>query len=206
MPTMTTPTPAKPSQRASERGQLVIISGPSGAGKSTVVRRLLSECDLPLTLSVSATTRPPRPGEEDGVHYFFLAPDEFRRRRVAGEFLECKEVFGRGDWYGTLQSQVAAGLEAGQWVILEIDVEGTLAVLERFPETLTIFIHSGSMEELERRLRQRNTETEESLQRRLEVARRELTFISRYRHQVINRDVAEAVREVCDILKGQGEG
>jgi guanylate kinase len=203
--TMTTPTPANPTQRETERGRLVIISGPSGAGKSTVVRQLLSQCDLPLTLSVSATTRAPRPGEVDGEHYFFLTVDEFQRRRLAGEFLECKEVFGRGDWYGTLQSQVAAGLKAGQWVILEIDVEGTLAVLERYPDTLTIFIHSGSLEELQRRLRQRNTESEASLQRRLEVARRELTFLDRYRYQVINRDVAEAVREVCDILKSQGE-
>jgi guanylate kinase len=205
VPTMTTPTPANPSQRETQRGRLVIISGPSGAGKSTVVRQLLEECDIPLTLSVSATTRSPRPGETSGVHYYFLSPEEFRERRLAGEFLECKEVFGRGDWYGTLQTQVAAGLEAGKWVILEIDVEGTLSVLEKFPDTLTIFIHSGSIEELERRLRLRNTESEESLQRRLEVARRELTFISRYKYQVINRDVAQAVREVCDILKSQGE-
>ena len=205
MPTMTTPTPANPSQRETQRGRLVIISGPSGAGKSTVVRQLLEECDIPLTLSGSATTRAPRPGETSGVHYYFLSPEEFRERRLAGEFLECKEVFGRGDWYGTLQTQVAAGLEAGKWVILEIDVEGTLSVLEKFPDTLTIFIHSGSIEELERRLRLRNTESEESLQRRLEVARRELTFISRYKYQVINRDVAQAVREVCEILKSQGE-
>jgi guanylate kinase len=88
---------------------------------------------------------------------------------------------------------------------LEIDVEGTLAVLDRFPDTLTVFIHSGSLEELERRLRQRNTETEGSLQRRLEVARHELTFIDRYKHQVINRDLPHAVREVCDILKRYGE-
>lgn len=205
MTTMTTPTPANSSQRETERGHLVIISGPSGAGKSTVVRQLLEQCDLPLTLSVSATTRKPRPGERDGVDYFFLTHDEFRERRLAGDFLECKEVFGRGDWYGTLQSQVAAGLEAGKWVILEIDVEGTLSVLEKFPDTLTIFIHSGSIEELERRLRQRGTETEESLKRRLEVARRELTLIDRYRYQVINRDLAEAVREVCEILKSHGE-
>lgn len=202
---MTTPTPANSSQRGTERGRLVIISGPSGAGKSTVVRELLQQCDVPLTLSVSATTRPPRPGEINGKHYFFLSKDEFQARRLAGEFLECKEVFGRGDWYGTLQSQVAAGLDAGQWVILEIDVEGTLSILDQYPDTLTIFIHSGSLEELERRLRQRNTESEESLQRRLEVARRELTFISRYRHQVINRDVSQAVREICDILKSHGE-
>jgi guanylate kinase len=181
-------------------GRLVVISGPSGAGKSTVVRELLTACQLPLALSVSATTRRPRPGEVDGVNYFFLSHDEFARRRAAGEFLECKEVFGRGDWYGTLQSQVASGLAAGKWVLLEIDVEGTLSVLDQHPEVITIFLHSGSLDELERRLRQRNTESEDSLRRRLEVARRELSFKDRYRHEVINRDVPQAVREICEIL------
>jgi guanylate kinase len=180
--------------------RLVIISGPSGAGKSTVVRELLATCPLPLVLSVSATTRAPRAGEIDGVNYFFLSREEFARRRAAGEFLECKEVFGRGDWYGTLQSQVATGLAAGKWVILEIDVEGAQTVVQKHPEALTIFIHSGSIEELEARLRKRNSETEASLARRLEVARRELACQDRYRYQVINRDVPQAVREICDIL------
>lgn len=183
-----------------QTGRLVVISGPSGAGKSTVVRDLLSQCPLPLALSVSATTRQPRPGEVDGVNYFFLSPEEFDRRRAAGEFLECKEVFGRGDWYGTLQSQVASGLAAGKWVLLEIDVEGALAVLAQCPDVLTIFLHSGSLEELERRLRQRNTETEASIRRRLEVARRELSLADRYHHQVINRDVPQAVADICEIL------
>lgn len=185
---------------ATKSGHVVVISGPSGAGKSTVVRQLLRDCPLPLALSVSATTRKPRPGEQDGIHYHFLSHDEFARRIQAGEFVEYKEVFGRGDWYGTLQSEVASGLAAGKWVILEIDVEGALAVLEKHPQALTIFIHSGSIEELERRLRQRNTENEASLARRLEVARRELAYRDRYQYQVINRDVPQAVREICEIL------
>jgi guanylate kinase len=179
---------------------LVVISGPSGAGKSTVVRQLLKECALPLVLSVSATTRRARPGEVDGVHYHFLSHSEFAARRASGEFLECKEVFGRGDWYGTLQSEVAAGLAAGKWVILEIDVEGAASVLERHPDTLTIFVDSGSVEELERRLRTRNTESEAAMQRRLEVARHELSFKGRYRYQVINHDVPQAVHDICEIL------
>jgi len=181
-------------------GNLVIISGPSGAGKSTVVRELLARCPLPLRLSVSATTRPPRPGEQDHVDYHFLSPAEFARRRAAGEFLECKEVFGRGHWYGTLRSEVTTGLAAGKWIILEIDVEGALAVLEPYPDALTIFLHPGSPVELERRLRERGTESAESLQRRLEVARHELTFRSRYRYEVINDRVDRAVQEICQIL------
>jgi guanylate kinase len=178
--------------------RLVVISGPSGAGKSTVVRELLVTCPLPLMLSVSATTRAPRRGEREGVDYFFLTPEQFAARRAQGEFLECKQY--AGNWYGTLQSQVATGLAEGKWVILEIDVEGTLAVLEKDPAALTIFVHGGSLEELERRLRHRNTETEEAVARRLDAARRELEHKSRYCHEVINRDVREAVREVCEIL------
>src|SRR6185369_9000491 len=146
---------------ASSYTHLVIISGPSGAGKSTVVRELLTQCPLPLVMSVSATTRPPRRGEIEGEDYYFLTNEQF-----------------------------TAGLAEGKWVLLEIDVEGTLAVLERHPEALTIFVHSGSLDELERRLRARNTETEEALARRLATARRELAQKSRYRYEVINHDVA----------------
>jgi guanylate kinase len=185
-------------------GRLVIISGPSGAGKSTVVKQLFAACPLPLTLSVSATTRVPRPGERDGVDYFFLSREDFDRRRAAGEFLECKEVFGRGDWYGTLKTVVAAGLAEGKWVILEIDVEGAMAVVAQCPDTITIFLHPGSQEELEKRLRHRGTESESSIQRRLEVARRELTYIRRYRHEVINDTVPRAVAQICQILQTQG--
>jgi len=182
-------------------GKLVILSGPSGAGKSTVVRRLLEACPLPLRLSVSATTRPPRPGEIDGQDYHFLTVDEFRRRRDHGDFLEWKEVFGRGDYYGTLWSETASGLSRGKWVILEIDVEGALAVLKQHPEAITIFVHPGSMVELERRLRSRGTESEASIQRRLEVARQEMAALHHYRYEVINGTVDRAVQEICDILQ-----
>ncbi len=183
-----------------ESGKLVVISGPSGAGKSTVVRQLLDECPLPLELSVSATTRAPRAGERHGVDYFFLSKEEFARQREAGDFLEWKEVFGRGDFYGTLRSEATSGLSAEKWVVLEIDVEGALSVLQQHSDAITIFLHSGSMAELERRLRQRNTETEQSIERRLEVARREMTLMDRYRYEVINDRVDRAVQEICDIL------
>ncbi|MEX0820195.1 MAG: guanylate kinase [Pirellulaceae bacterium] len=181
-------------------GKLVIISGPSGAGKSTVLKRVLAECPRPLELSVSATTRLPRPGETDGVEYHFLSKEDFARRRENDEFLEWNEVFGRGDYYGTLRSTVAAGLAAGKWVVLEIDVEGAMMVLESHPDAITIFLHPGSDAELERRLRDRGTETEDSIQRRLEVARREMSCLNKYKYEVVNNTVDQAVEEICDIL------
>lgn len=181
-------------------GKLIILSGPSGAGKSTVVKRML-EAEPRFCLSVSATTRAPRDGETDGVDYHFLTHTEFKRRREAGEFLECKEVFGRGDWYGTLRSEVASGLSQGKWVVLEIDVEGAFSVLEQMPEALTIFLHPGSLEELERRLRNRGTDTEEAIQRRLEVARAEMSKGARYRHEVINDTPDAAVERIRQIVQ-----
>jgi guanylate kinase len=187
------------------KGKLVIISGPAGAGKSTVVRRLVEQCDLPLTLSISATTRQPRPNEQDGVDYHFMTLSDFEQHHRQGDFLECKEVFGLGYWYGTLRSEVTTGLNAGKWVILEIDVEGALAALEHYPDAITIFLHTGSPEELERRLRGRKTESEESIQRRLSVAEKELDHIDRYRHEVVNHQVEKAVQDICDILTRYGD-
>ncbi len=128
----------------STEGNLIIISGPSGAGKSTVVRKLLDTCDLPLVTSISATTRKPRDAEVDGVDYFFMTPERFGELRRAGAFLECKQNFGLQHWYGTLNDQVAAGLNSGKWVILEIDVLGAMEVLENSDfDPITIFIHPG---------------------------------------------------------------
>ena len=182
------------------RGKLIVVSGPSGAGKTTVMHRVFQRCPLPLVPSISATTRPPRPGEVDGVDYHFLAPEQFEKLRAAGEFLECFEVFGRGHWYGTLRSEVVPRLEAGKWVVLEIDVQGALAVVEQFPEAVTIFIRPGSIEELQRRLRNRGTETEEALRRRLEQANTELRQADRYQFQVVNDDIDQAVGQICLIL------
>ena len=186
-------------------GQLIIVSGPSGAGKTTVLRRLYETCPAPLIASVSATTRGARPGEIEGVDYHFLSREEFVRRRAAGEFLECCEVYSQGDWYGTLTCEVAPSLAAGKWVVLEIDVKGTMSVLERYPDALTIFLAPTSAEELEQRLRTRGTESAAALERRLEVARRELAAADRYRYRVINDDVVRAAREICEILTNPGD-
>jgi len=187
------------------RGRLVVLSGPSGAGKSTVLRLLLGQSGLPLVLSVSATTRPPRPGEVDGVDYHFLSAEEFDRRRRRGEFLECFQVFGKDHWYGTLNSAVSPVLEEGKWVILEIDVQGALSVIERYPDAITVFLRPDSLEELEKRLRGRKTESEEAIAGRLERARHEWPLADRYRYEVINDDVGRAVHEICDILRAEAD-
>ncbi len=181
--------------------RIVILSGPSGVGKSTVVKRLLSDCRVPLKASVSATTRPPRPGERDGVDYHFLNQTEFDARRQAGDFLECREVFGRGHWYGTLKDEVDTSLAQGNWVLLEIDVEGAMAVIEQRPDALTILICPESVEQLEQRLRKRGTETEEVIQKRLARAELELSFRSRYGECVVNRSLDQTVHAICQILE-----
>jgi guanylate kinase len=153
------------------RGKIVVISGPSGVGKTTVVRRVRECSPVPLALSVSATTRPPRPEEVEGRDYYFLGDEEFARRRREGQFLECFEVYGRGHWYGTLWSEVLPRLEAGQWVVLGIDVHGADAVIRRYPDAVTIFLMPGSLAQLEKQLRGRGTDSEEAIQRRLAEAR-----------------------------------
>lgn len=185
-------------------GKLIILSGPSGAGKSTVLRRVLARFPRTLRLSISATTRSPRQGERDGIDYYFLTPDEFSQRLAAGEFLEACEVFGRGHWYGTLLTEVTPSLQAGISVILEIDVDGTEAALSHYPGAVTIFLRPSSLEEVERRLRTRATETPAAIDRRLEVARRELSLADNYQYQVLNDDVDAAVEGMIRVLQQEG--
>jgi guanylate kinase len=182
------------------QGRLVVVSGPSGAGKTSVMQRVYRACPVPLVRSVSATTRPPRSGETDGVDYHFLSEAEFELRRKRGDFLECFKVFTPGHWYGTLRSEVATGLAAGKWVVLEIDVQGAGAVIGQFPDAVTIFLRPGTREELERRLRGRGTETEQAIQRRLAQADRELALAGRYQYQVVNDKMDQAVQDICRIL------
>ena len=135
-----------------------------------------------------------------------MSEEEFLARQEAGEFLECKEVFGLGCWYGTLREQVATGLAKGQWVILEIDVQGAMAVIETTEfDPITLFIHPGGMEQLEERLRSRGTESEEQIFTRLETASREMPYRHRYQYEVINGSVDNAVAEICQILNDQKE-
>jgi guanylate kinase len=169
------------------------------------MRRVFQASPVPLVRSVSATTRPPRPDEVDGVDYHFLHNGDFAERRKRGDFIECFEVFGQSYWYGTLWSEVTSGLDAGKWVVLEIDVQGALAVVQRFPDAITIFLRPSSRKELERRLRDRGTETEEALRRRLSEADHELAQANRYRYQVINDNMDQAVQDICGILTNEWE-
>ncbi len=181
-------------------GRLIILSGPSGAGKSTVVRELLANCPLPIELSVSATTRKARAGEVEGREYHFVTKEQFEQIRLADEFLEYKEVFGRGDWYGTPLSQVEAGLNSGKWMLLEIDVQGALSVMAKRPDAISFFVHPGSLEELAIRLRRRGTDDEQAIRRRLEVAAEELQALKHYRHEIINLEVILSAAEICNTL------
>jgi guanylate kinase len=134
-----------------------------------------------------------------------MSAEEFQSRRQSGEFLECAEVFGRGHWYGTLRQPVVDGLAAGRHVILEIDVEGAQSIVRQFPDALTIFIHPGSVAELERRLRGRGTDSEAAIQRRLDVAAQELQLIGLYQHAVTNHDVDQTVQQICQLIETNGE-
>lgn len=183
--------------------RVVILSGPSGAGKTTIVERMIRESPVRLIKSISATTRSPRIGEVHGEAYYFFSRDEFAQRQAAGEFLETAEVFGVGHWYGTLRSEVDRANAAGGWSLLEIDVEGALHVMELYPDAVTIFLKPPSLDVLEQRLRARNTDAEDIIQRRLEKARDELQFVERYRYQVVNHDLNQAVAEIVKILDAE---
>ena len=182
--------------------RIVVLSGPSGSGKSTIVNRLEAQSEVKLVKAVSATTRAPRNQERDRHDYYFLTREEFLRRRDVGEFIECFEVHGSGNWYGTLKSEIQRARDADGWALLEIDVQGAMHVVAQYPEALTIFIRTRSEADFEQRLRERGTESEEIIQRRLETARRELGMADRYRYQVINDDLDRATTEIVNILKG----
>lgn len=177
-----------------------MFSGPSGVGKGTLVSRLFSEMEG-LSYSVSCTTRKPREGERDGVEYRFVSEEDFKRHIQAGDFLEWASVHGHH--YGTLRSDVQRVLDQGHDIVLEIDVQGALQVKEKIPEAVTIFIAPPSPQVLEKRLRNRGTEDEQELRIRLANAEREMEQKSKYDFCVINDNLAEAVEELKQVIRGQ---
>ena len=187
------------SNPAIHTGKLFVLAGPSGVGKGTIVRELVSRDPEGLSLSVSVTTRAPRPGEVDGVDYFFVDDDAFDRMIRAGELLEWAEIVGHRS--GTPRGFVDDRLAAGRDVVLEIDVVGASQIRDRVPGSVLIFVDPPSMEELERRLRGRGTETEERIRLRLETAEWELEQREWFDHVVVNDDLERASSQVAAIIE-----
>ena len=175
------------------------MSGPSGSGKSTIIDRVLKTSGLQMRLSVSATTRPARSGEEDGVHYYFWTPERFEREVRDGAFLEWAEVYGQR--YGTLKSEVEPFRQRGEGVILDIDVQGARAVHSQIPDAVRVFLRTSAFENYEQRLRQRASENEAKIQERLATAPKELACAGEYDFQVINDDLNVAVDNFQAILR-----
>lgn len=182
------------------RGMLIILSGPSGSGKGTIVRQLLEQRD-DTVLSVSVTTRAPRTGEREGVHYYFKTKQEFERLIENGELLEYAEY--NGDYYGTPVRPVEKCVREGKNVILEIEVQGAEKVMDKREDIVSIFITAPSLTELERRLRRRGSETDASIEQRLKIARWELTRAFRYDYVVLNDEVPLAVERIQAIISAE---
>ena len=180
-----------------------VITGTSGEGKSTLAKHLVQR--LPeLELAISATTRPRRPGEEDGRDYHFLSAEEFDRRLEAGEFLEWVELpWGEGYRSGTLWSELDRIASGGHSPLLEIETGGALAVRDRVPAAVTIFVTAPSKEELERRLRSRATESEGEIEERLDIAQRQLALEKEFQHTIVNDVLERALDELEGIVRGE---
>ena len=179
-------------------GQLVVVSGPAGSGKDTILNEIF-KMDPDIIPSVSATTRPPRKGEINGVNYYFMSVEEFEERIKRDEFLEYVQY---GDnYYGTLKPQLEEKLKTGKTVVLIIDVRGAVNVRKVYPTAKTIFILPPTESELEKRLRCRESETETSLLKRLEVAKDEIKRVNEYDYAVVNDELEKAVEKVYNIIK-----
>lgn len=182
-------------------GKLIILSGPSGAGKSTIVKHLHSIKEFALEFSISATSREKREGETDGKDYYFLSIDDFKSRVEDKQFIEWEEVYGK-QFYGTLKSEITRITQAGNNVIFDVDVVGGSNIKRVNKDiALSLFIKPPSPEALEERLKNRNTETEESLQKRLKKAKFELTYARRFDHTIVNDKLEEAKQEAENLVR-----
>ncbi|WP_296158752.1 guanylate kinase [uncultured Porphyromonas sp.] len=183
------------------QGKLIIFSAPSGSGKSTIINKLMSEYGLRGRFSISATSRKPRGSERDGVEYYFLSEEDFRKRIGEGDFLEYEEVYP-GCFYGTLRSEVDRTLAQGENVILDIDVQGGLNVKKIYGDrALTLFIQPPSIERLRERLERRGTDAPEVIERRLAKAETELSFAPKYDAIVVNDDLEEACQAAARAIE-----
>jgi len=182
-----------------KKGKLIVIVAPSGAGKSTLIKKLMNDF-VELRFSVSATTRYPRKGETDGVHYHFIKPEDFQQKIDNNELLEWEEFYG-GKRYGTLRSEVDKKLNLGYFILLDVEVKGAVNVKEIYADDcLSIFIEPPSIKHLKQRLILRGTETEESLALRLERAKEELTYADRFDRIIINDDLDTAYAQLREAV------
>ena len=180
-----------------KRGRIIVVSGPSGVGKGTVLKEVMAK-HAELQYSVSATTRPIRPGEVDGVQYYFVDKARFEEMIGQGELLEYASY--AGNYYGTPLAPIASALERGVSVVLEIEVQGALQVMEKLPDALSVFIGPPSYEELRRRLLGRGDTAPEIAEKRLEIAVQECQTAPRYQYTIINRTVEQAASELEAVL------
>ena len=178
------------------KGKLFIVSGPSGSGKSTVTKLVKDRLNIPL--SISATTREPRDGEMNGKDYFFLTKEAFEQKIKNDEFYEYANV--HGNYYGTLKEVVESNLNKGLNVILEIDVQGALIAKEKKKDAVLVFFRTKDMETLEKRLRNRNSDSEEVIQTRLKNALKELEYEKKYDYTIINNDIEESCTALVNII------
>lgn len=183
-----------------KEGMLIVLSGPSGSGKGTIIKSLLEQ-RRDTVLSISMTTRDPRIGEQEGVHYFFRTREEFEQTIANDGFLEYAEY--NGNYYGTPMAPIQRWLYEGKNVILEIEVQGAEKVMDKREDLVSIFLAVPSLKELERRLRGRGTETDEVIERRLAAAKQELSRVSRYQYVVLNDEVEQAVARINTIIDAE---
>ena len=184
-----------------EQGRLIVFSAPSGSGKTTIVHHLLEQEELNLDFSISATSRARRGKEVDGRDYYFISPEEFKAHIDRDDFVEWEEVY-TDNYYGTLKSELSRIWNEGKHAIFDIDVVGGLRIKEKYPErTLSVFVKAPSLEEMERRLRARKTDSEEKIRERIAKARREMEFARQFDVVLVNDDLESAKKEAVELVR-----
>lgn len=189
-----------------DKGRIIVLAAPSGCGKSTIINGMMEPGDLNLGFSISATTRKPRPGEVDGVNYYFMSEDAFRDAIAEDRFVEYEEVYP-GRFYGTLRSEIDRITDAGHNIILDLDVNGALGVKEIYGNrALTIFIEPPTLETLRKRLESRGTETPEVIDVRIDRAAYEISRAPEFDRRIVNDVLADAVRQTHNLIEAFVEG